>query len=402
LSDTPNVKDALNETAKTHGLDGTLVAPDWASLQLSEVRTLLAAFPDAGEPIEILSCSPRPFSSASVVRTTTEKIFVKRHARAVRDIEGLMEEHRFMDHLRGSGIAVPRIFAAGSGSTAVESADSTYEVHAIPPGLDLYEDAISWTPFHSMDHARSAGAMLAHLHLAAEGFCAPARNPRPLVASFSIFAAQDAAEGLAKYLALCPTLEHDAQTLEDCSIALDLLAPFHDELKPLLPALNPLWTQNDLHGSNLFWSDRSVHAHATSVIDFGLSDRTNAVYDIAQAIERNIVEWLKLTDDRNRGDDIPVHLDQLWALLEGYEQQRPLSLIEAAALAPMLALCHAEFALTEADYFLGILHSPEKARVATHDYLVGHAEWFRGSGRRKILDPLRQWAETRQKRAMRS
>ncbi len=28
----------------------------------------------------------------------------------------------------------------------------------------------------------------------------------------------------------------------------------------------------------------------------------------------------------------------------------------------MTALCHAEFALTEADYFLGVLHSEEKAR----------------------------------------
>jgi Ser/Thr protein kinase RdoA (MazF antagonist) len=253
-----------------------------------------------------------------------------------------------------------------------------------------------------MEHARSAGDMLAHLHHAAESFCAPARKPRPLVASFSIFASKDATESIGRYLAAHPVLKHDTQTRKDCELALELLAPFHDELKPILPALKPLWTHNDLHASNLFWSDTTALAHATSVIDFGLSDRTNAVYDIAQAIERNIVEWLKLSDDRNRGDDIPVHLDQLWALLEGYEQQRPLSLIEAAALAPMLALCHAEFALTEADYFLGILHSPEKARIAIHDYLVGHAEWFRGSGRRKILDPLRQWAETRQKRAMRS
>ena len=30
----------------------------------------------------------------------------------------------------------------------------------------------------------------------------------------------------------------------------------------------------------------------------------------------------------------------------------------------MTALCHAEFALSEADYFLGVLHSKEKARMA--------------------------------------
>jgi len=68
----------------------------------------------------------------------------------------------------------------------------------------------------------------------------------------------------------------------------------------------------------------------------------------------------------------------------------------------MIAVGHAEFALTEADYFLGVLRSPEKARVATHDYLIGHARWFSGPGRRKILDPLRQWAESRERLAVRA
>ncbi len=392
----------MNQTAKTHGLDGTLVAPDWPPLNLGEVQALLKAFPDAGEPIEIVSASPRPFSAASVITTGSGRIFVKRHSRAVRDAEGLMEEHRFMEHLRANGIQVPLIFATSLGDTAVESGESTYEVHAIPTGLDVYEDAISWTPFRSIEHACSAGAMLARLHRAAESFCAPPRKPRALVASFTICASQNAIKGLEQYLTAHPVLEHDAHTLEDCAVALDLLAPFHDELKPLLPALNPLWTHNDLHASNLFWSDRSQDAHATSVIDFGLADRTNAIYDLAQAIERNIVEWLVLTQDRSRGDDVPVHLDHLWAMLDGYEQMRPLSRSEAVALAPMLALAHAEFALTEADYFLRVLQSPEKARVATRDYLVGHAQWFRGPGRLKIIEPLRQWAEIRQTRAVRA
>jgi Ser/Thr protein kinase RdoA (MazF antagonist) len=392
----------LNQTAKAHGLDGTLVAPDWPPLKLGEVRNLLKAFPDAGEPIEILSASPRPFSAASVIQAPIKRIFVKRHARAIRDAEGLMEEHRFMDHLRANGISVPRIFATSSGDTAVESGESTYEVHTIPTGLDLYEDVISWTPFRSIEHARSAGEMLARLHYAAESFCAPPRKPRPLVASFTIFASQNATESLKQYLDARPVLERDTHTLEYCAIALDLLAPFHDELKPLLPALNPLWTHNDFHASNLFWSNPSEHAHATSVIDFGLADRTNAVYDVAQAIERNIVEWLVLTRDPNRGVDVPVHTDHLWAMLEGYEHVRPLSPTEATALAPMLALSHAEFALAEADYFLGVLQSPDKARVATCDYLVGHAQWFRGPGSSKIIEPLRQWAQRHQTKAVRA
>ena len=358
--------------------------------------------PSAGDPLEILSASPRPFSAASVVRTRRGKVFVKRHARAVRNAEGLMEEHRFMEHLRANGVGVPPIFAADSGDTAIEIGEWTYEVHGIAAGLDLYEDAISWTPFQSVEHASSAGEMLARLHLAAESYGAPARKPRPLVASFTIFASQDAREALEQYLAARPELDQDAQTRSDCEEALTLLAPFHDELKPILPSLHPLWTHNDLHASNLFWSDTTPHARATAIIDFGLADRTNAVYDIAQAIERNIIEWLVLMRDPKCGEEVPVHLDHLWAMLDGYEQVRPLSEAEAAALAPMLALSHAEFALTEAHYFLGVLHSPEKARVATNDYLVGHAQWFRGPGRRKLLDPLRRWAETREGQAVRA
>src|SRR6185437_8519192 len=259
----------LNDTAKAHGLDGTLVAPDWPPLELAEVRDLLKAFPGAGQPIKIVSTSPRPFSAASIVETSSEPIFIKRHARLVRDVEGLMEEHRFIEHLRQNGMIDQRIYATSSGDTAVEMGDWTYEVHTIPVGFDLYEDAISWTPFRSIEHARSAGDMLARLHLAAVGFPVPERKARPLVSSFTIFAEQNASEGLRQYLGKHPALEHDGTTLEDCAIALTLLAPFHNDLKPLLSALRPIWTHNDLHASNLFWSGRSGLARATSVIDFG-------------------------------------------------------------------------------------------------------------------------------------
>ena len=384
----------MNETAKAHGLDGTLVEPDWPPLKLDEVRTVLQSFPTAGDPIEILSSSPRPFSAASVVDTRLGRVFIKRHYRLVRDAEGLMEEHRFMDHLRANGIGVPLVFSTVAGDTAVEMGDWTYEVHTIPEGIDLYEDAISWTPFRSVDHARSAGEMLARLHIAATGYGAAARRPRPLVSSFTIFASQDAREATKQYLAVRPVLEQHLQTRRDCEEALYLLTPFHEELKPLLPSLQPFWTHNDLHASNLFWSDKSPNARATAVIDFGLADQTNAVHDIAHAIERNIVEWLVLVNDPAHPEAVPFHFDHLHALLSGYESVRPLSLAERAALAPMAALCHAEFTLSEADYFLGVLHSPEKAAMAYDGWLVGHARWFRGPGR-KLIDAIRQWAGAR-------
>jgi len=61
----------------------------------------------------------------------------------------------------------------------------------------------------------------------------------------------------------------------------------------------------------------------------------------------------------------------------------------------MTALCHTEFALSEADYYFGVLHSQANARLCTEGYLVGHARWFRGAGGDKLLDALRRWAEVR-------
>jgi len=201
-----------------------------------------------------------------------------------------------------------------------------------------------------------------------------------------------------RYIAARPALAGDAVARLGCDEALEILTPLHAQLQPLLPSLKPLWTHNDPHASNFLWSDASDKARAVGVIDFGLADRTNAVHDLAQAVERNIVEWLDLRPGMADTDNIPIHLDHLEAMLDGYESVRPLNDAEAAALTPMTALCHAEFALSEADYFRGVLHSEEKARVASIDYLVGHARWFRGAGGQKLLDAIQQWAENRERR----
>lgn len=397
----------MSETTKAHGMDGTLVDPDWPSLTLDELRPILARFPDLGEPMQILTASPRPFSAAGIVAVRSEhetnrRVFVKRHHRAVRDHEGLPEEHRFLAHLLVNGAAVPRVFASASSETAIEAGEWTYEVHETSPGIDLYEDAISWTPFRNADHAHSAGASLARLHLAAKNFEAPRRQPRPLVASFTIFADSDPDDAMERYLAARPSLAGHRAVRACAGRALELLAPLHAELAPLLPALAPLWTHNDLHASNLFWSDAAFEAdhlaRVTAVIDFGLADRTNAVHDIAHAIERNFVEWLALVNSPASPDEVPIHFDHLEALLAGYESVRPLSGVESAALAPMIALCHAEFALSEADYFLSVLHSEEKAAMAYDGWLVGHARWFHSQAGGKLLNVLRNRAAARSKR----
>jgi Ser/Thr protein kinase RdoA (MazF antagonist) len=382
-------------TVKAHGLDGSLVEPDWCPLTLAELRPVLSHFPRLAEPIEIVFASPRPLSAAAMVRTRNGTVFVKRHARAVRDGAGLCEEHRFIEHLRANGASIPFVLTGDAGETAIEMDGWTYEVHDPAPGVDLYRDAISWTPFFSAAHARQAGAALARMHRAAEKFDAPRRKVQPLVASFTIFAALDPALELGKYLQARPVLREHAGVRKCAAEALDLLTPFYAELSPRLPDLPPLWTHNDLHPSNLFWSGPGDEAQATAIIDFGLSDRTNAVHDLAHAIERSTVGWLDLVRRPDRPDDVPVHLDHLAALLEGYESVRRLTEAETAALAPMTALCHAEFALSEADYLLGVLHAEQSARMAYQGWLVGHARWFHSAAGTRLLDSIRQWGKCR-------
>ena len=133
-----------------------------------------------------------------------------------------MEEHRFMDHLRANGVGVPRIFAAGSGDTAIEIGESTYEVH----GIRRWPRSHTKTRFRGHRFAQwstlsSAGEMLARLHLAAESYGAPPRKPRPLVASFTIFASQDAREAPRAISRSTPGARQDAQTRSDCAEALD-------------------------------------------------------------------------------------------------------------------------------------------------------------------------------------
>jgi Ser/Thr protein kinase RdoA (MazF antagonist) len=381
----------LTTAIKAHGLDGSLVEPDWLPLSPDEIASVLSRYPGLHGPFQIASVSPRPLSAASVIATRSEHVFMKRHARPVRDAEGLREEHRFIAYLLAHGAPIPQVLTCDSGDTAIETGDWTYEVHAIPCGIDAYEGAISWTPFRTAEHARSAGKMLARLHLAAQGYEATARRSRQLVAGITIFANANPANELDHYVSERPALQQYLAQSGCAQEAMSLLMPFHEELAPALPQLQPLWTHNDLHGSNLFWSDDGPAAKATAVIDFGLCDRTNAVHDLAHAIERSLVEWLVLVNDPANPERVPVHMNHLWSMIAGYEELRPLSAAERVALAPMLALCHAEFALSETDYFLSVLHSREKAFMACEGYLLSHAQWWHQAGA-PVLNALRDWA----------
>jgi Ser/Thr protein kinase RdoA (MazF antagonist) len=380
----------MSGEVKAHGLEGNLVEPDWPALKLDELDGLLRRFPQAQKAERILSFSPRPFSAASVVETPLGNVFVKRHHRAVRERDALLEEHRWLNYLSRRDTLVKKPLEDRSGETAVEIGEWTYEVHPMGDGLDLYETAQSWTPFLSVGHARHAGQALARLHAASAGYDAPARKAGTLVTSFKVFSRDDPWPELKRYAEERPTL-HGYLAKRDWLVETqETFLPLHKRLRKFLRVFQPLWTHNDFHASNLFWSDASPEAEVTDIIDVGLADCTNALHDIATAIERNGVEWLQIHDASRD----PLHLEQIDALLNGYEEMHPLSREEAEAVVALLPLVHAEFALSEADYFLRVLQSQEKADLAYIGYFLGHARWFNSGPGKRLLSHLQSWAES--------
>jgi len=365
---------------------------------------VLRLFPAAGGADALLTVSPRPFSAASVVATPRGKVFLKRHALAVRTLASLAEEHAFLAWMAAKTALVQPALTTASGASAVVDAPWCYEAHPVAAGTDLYQDALSWTPFLSPNHAHAAGQAMAQLHDAAEGFPAPARARAQLVTSFTILPAPNPYKAIEQYLAARPQLQAWLGQRHWRAAVEETLAPFFETLAetpfaswlagrgshPMSRNLAPLWTHNDLHASNLTWSSAGPEATAAAVIDFGLADRTCALHDLATAIERNVVEWLRLDEQAATRGPL-THPGQLNALLSGYHAVRPLTGEDLSALAAILPIVHLEFALSEADYFLTVLNSPEKTAIAWDGYFLGHARWFSSPEGRALLDQIRSF-----------
>ncbi|WP_278262969.1 phosphotransferase [Nocardia sp. AG03] len=389
--------------------DEPLAAPLGPSLGEDEVARVVAATWPEARPEEIRWRSPRPLSSTVGVRCADgTDLVVKRLPCELRDLAALGEEHGFMAHLRARGIPVPEVRAtvgtagsdpagrasdghplrpqspgvpvtprgcaepgriSGSGSSATGPGRFVYEVQRAGTGTDRYRADFSWSPYRDRDDAAGAGAMLGRLHRAAEGFAAPARPARPLVASMHT----GVREGFEWHLARRPAVAR-------------FLAGRHwrDEIidfRADLDAVAPLWTHGDWHPTNLLWQ----HHQVGSVIDFGLADRTTAVFDLATAIERTAVDWVALRD----GGPASVRYDQIAALLAGYRSERPLTPAERAALPDLLPLIHVGYELSEIDYFLTVAHDARAAEIAYHDWLLGHLRWYATPEGRELADALR-------------
>ncbi|MBR7832826.1 phosphotransferase [Actinospica durhamensis] len=369
-----------------HGMGSEPAETDWPPLNPVELDLLLRGYPEAAGASRVEWHSPRPLSAAALVRTGLgTQVFVKRHHISVRTPASLGEEHRFLEHLVANGAPVVRVLADVHGRTVGVGGDRgewIYEVHSVGDGEDLYRDAISWSPFLSLAHARSAGRTLATLHEAAAGYDAPERRPAPLVGGLSIFGGRtDPIAAARRYVACRPALEAEMRRWPDWTEQLERLhLPYWQRLRPQLDVLEPLWTHNDLHASNLLWHGDE----AATVIDFNLADRAFAVHDLALAIERNAIEWVRLSET----GEAAVHADAAQALIEGYEEIRKLTDAERAALPELLPLCHVDFALSELDYFAGVTRSAPNAELA-YRYLVDHTAWFATDAGTGLLQHIR-------------
>jgi Ser/Thr protein kinase RdoA (MazF antagonist) len=384
---------ASGPTASVHGLAGDRVAPDWPPLSEEDARWVARRWAlgdgPAAAPV-VLWRSPRPLSAAGLVRVGDGRlVFVKRHDLRVRDLPGLECEHRFARHLRERGITAPEVLSTPDGASAVVGETGTggtgspglhhavFEVHACAPGRDIYRDRESWTGFLAMTHARAAGELLARVHLAAADLELPARPFGPLVDSDEIVTSPGPLETLNALVRARPGL---AAGLRPFPWRAEVAATFGSLLEQTTLRSRELpraWTHGDWHPSNLTWS---TDGQPVAVLDLGLGNRTVVVRDLAIAIERSCVSWL---EPRPTAD-----LESVRALIAGYTAVRPLSDAERRALPALTATAHVEFALSEVEYYAGVLDSPERAEVAYRDYLIGHARWFGTSDGRGLLGAL--------------
>jgi Ser/Thr protein kinase RdoA (MazF antagonist) len=377
----------MNETIHhVHGLAGDEIAPDWPALTLAELDALLHRHPSLGRAIRIDWHSPRPLSAACLLQTDHATVFVKRHHHRVRSPQTLMEEHRFIAHLQAGGVRIPQVLRAADGQTAVAIGDWVYEIHAQAEGVDLYREAISWSPLPNRRHALTAGKILASMHDAATGWNAPQRDTHILVARSELIAAVDPVAVLQAQLPQRPALADYLRDRDWPADLTDLLAPWHAKVQPRIAQQPRLWTHGDWHVSNLCWNGTGDDAQAASVLDFGLAASTFALFDLATAIERNAIAWLAL-------DHVEAaHPDIATSLIEGYRQQRPLDSADIHLLADLLPLVHVDFALSEVEYFHGITHSRANADVAYDTFLRGHAAWFGTPPGEALLKSIRDFA----------
>ena len=365
-----------------HGMGSDWENKDWVHITVPELHHLQPYYPCLQGSVQILWCSPRPFSSAVLVevmqalastgQTNFHSYCIKRSHRSFRRAQDILQEHAVLQHLASKNIPVATLISSNCGQTALELGDWTYEVYEKAAGFDLYVDQQSWTPFFYTEHAAKVGSLLAKLHTAMQDFPElHGRSTRYLVSNQQLLESESIVTAIQQRIDNSPELSRYFADKNLDAVFLERIFQTHRKIKHVLQQATKIWTHNDLHASNLFWSTQSADANITAVIDFGLSDRNSALYDLAITIERNFIDWLAL----EHTSQINVDEAGLSAFLQAYcaeiHPQQDFSI-----LPELLKIVHLDFAFSELEYFVGITQNLKHADAAYYDWIVGHVNWF--------------------------
>lgn len=371
-----------------HGMGQQLETPVWPAITDADAARVVQHFPDVGGFHALHWHSPRPFSAAALVECGAGLLFLKRHQPRLRSIAALNEEHGFIRHLQTHGLSVPPMYRCHGRETVLADGPWVYELHGQGQGADLYRDRLSWTGFLNDRHSFAAGAALAGLHRAAAGYDAPDRGPYPLVASAYILTAADPLLAADHYIHARPAVAAYLQRWASSAqrswreALAEIWTKLGGGLYPAIAQQPRLWTHGDWHPSNLLWAaDDSV----STVLDFGVAAPSFALHDLAMALERSVIPWLSMDGGQLTE---AAHVDAAVALLAGYHSVQPLSTADIALVLRLLPLVHVEFALSEVDYFAGIVRDDAAADLAWDGYALGHAHWFLSSQGQHFLHSL--------------
>lgn len=365
-----------------HGMGSDWENKDWLHMTVPELHRLQSYYPCLQGSVKILWYSPRPFSSAVLIevvqalastgQTNLHPYFIKRSHRSFRRAQDILQEHAVLQHLANKNISVGTLISSNCGQTALEVGDWTYEVYEKAAGFDLYVDQQSWTPFFYTEHAVKVGSLLAKLHIAMQDFPELyGRSTRYLVSNQQLLESVNIVTAIQQRIDNSPELSRYFADKNLDAVFLERIFQTHHKIKHVLQQATKIWTHNDLHASNLFWSTQSADANITAVIDFGLSDRNSALYDLAITIERNFIDWLAL----EHTSQISIDEAGLSAFLQAYfaeiHPQQDFSI-----LPELLKIVHLDFAFSELEYFVGITQNLKHADAAYYDWIVGHVNWF--------------------------
>jgi Ser/Thr protein kinase RdoA (MazF antagonist) len=389
---------------KSHGTGRDEVDATWAPLTDAEVASVLAGYPSVRSSGAVIWRSPRPYSAAAVVEVgpstsgaPPRRVFVKRHHVTVRTAADLGPEHRFSDHLRTRGVPVPAVLRRADGEGVYATDEWTYEVHEAGQGEDRYRDRPSWTPYLDAIHARAAGRALGLFHRASASFGEPARPAGVLQATDQVSTATDPMRAVAHFVEHHRVLDAYLSRRSWSDALADAVGDLPDRLHAALrrrgaPVMSA-WGHGDWHGSNLLWSpaDPVASAKVTAVLDLGLANRTSLLFDLAVALERAAVGWLDLAE----GNPPPIDVHGAVALVGGYHGEVPLSGVDREVLVAILPLVHMDFALSEVEYFSGVVGDEALADLAWDSYLLGHLRWWRTPAAEQfVADLLAEWDRT--------